>query len=68
MVKRRTTVRQEINEQHEKMKWEEAKISWATMANLNTNEYVSLEVIEKLCAALDCQPGDLIEYVPGKQK
>jgi DNA-binding Xre family transcriptional regulator len=40
-----------------------AGISWGTMARLNTNQYVSLEVIDKLCVALDCQPGDLIEYV-----
>jgi putative transcriptional regulator len=40
-----------------------ADISWGTMARLNTNEYVSLEVIDKLCNALDCQPGDLIEFI-----
>lgn len=40
-----------------------AGISGATMAKLNTNEYVSLEVIDKLCKALECQPGDLLEYV-----
>lgn len=38
-------------------------ISKATMAKFNTNEYVSLEVIDKLCAALNCQPGDLMEYI-----
>ncbi|ALP38216.1 helix-turn-helix transcriptional regulator [Paenibacillus sp. P2(2022)] len=38
-------------------------ISSATMAKLNTNEYVSLEVIDKLCAALGCQPGDLLEHI-----
>ena len=43
-----------------------AGISKATMAKLSTNDYVSLEVIDKLCAALNCQPGDLIEYVPGQ--
>jgi len=37
-------------------------ISSATMAKLNTNEYVSLEVIDKLCTALECQPGDLLEH------
>ena len=42
-------------------------ISKATMAKLNTNEYVSLEVIEKLCIALNCQPGDLLEYIPAKK-
>lgn len=44
-----------------------ADISNATMAKLNTNDYVSLEVIDKLCAALNCQPGDLMEYIPTKQ-
>ena len=44
-----------------------AGISKATMAKLSTSEYVSLEVIDKICAALDCQPGDLLEYVPGSE-
>lgn len=44
----------------------QAKISGGTMAKLNTNEYVSLEVIDRLCATLRCQPGDLFEYVDGK--
>jgi len=38
-------------------------ISSATMAKPNTNEYVSLEVIDKLCTALECQPGDLLEHL-----
>ena len=42
-------------------------ISKATMAKLSTNEYVSLEVIDKLCIALECQPGDLMEYIPTKK-
>ncbi|WP_094604957.1 hypothetical protein SPSIL_017190 [Sporomusa silvacetica DSM 10669] len=42
-------------------------ISKATMAKLSTNEYVSLEVIDKLCTALNCQPGDLLEYVPNEK-
>lgn len=44
-----------------------ASISNATMAKLNTNDYVSLEVIDKLCNALQCQPGELIEHVPKKE-
>ncbi|AIQ14306.1 helix-turn-helix domain-containing protein [Paenibacillus durus] len=39
-------------------------ISSATMAKLNTNEYVSLEVIDKICSVLNCQPGDLLEHIP----
>ncbi len=38
-------------------------ISSSTLARLNTNEFVSLEVIDKICRELDCQPGDLIEYI-----
>jgi len=41
-----------------------AEISSATMAKMNTNDYVSLEIIDKLCRALKCQPCDLLEYVP----
>ncbi|HEY0829207.1 MAG TPA: helix-turn-helix transcriptional regulator [Bacilli bacterium] len=41
-----------------------AEISSATMAKLNTNEYVSLEVIDKICKALNCQPSDILEYIP----
>ncbi|MCM3165100.1 helix-turn-helix transcriptional regulator [Metabacillus litoralis] len=47
---------------------EKAKISWGTMSKFNSNQYVSLEVIDKLCGVLECQPGDLIEYIPDKQE
>lgn len=39
-------------------------LSSATLAKLNTNGYVALEVIDKLCAYLNCQPADLMEYIP----
>jgi len=42
----------------------QAKVSGGTMAKLNTNQYVSLEVIDRLCIALGCQPGDLLEHIP----
>lgn len=37
--------------------------SSATIAKLSNNEYVSLNVIDKICQALDCQPGEIMEYV-----
>jgi len=37
-------------------------ISSATMAKLSANKTVSLEVIDKICKALKCQPGDIMEY------
>ncbi len=41
----------------------ELPLSLPTVAKLSKNEYVSLEVIDKLCEHLNCQPGDLIEHV-----
>ena len=34
------------------------------VAKFAKNEYVSGETIEKLCAYFNCQPGDIMEYVP----
>jgi len=41
-----------------------AHISSATVAKLSSNKDVSLEVIGKICTALQVQPGDIIECVP----
>lgn len=41
-----------------------ADISSPTMAKLSKNEVVSLEVINKICKSLNCQPGDILEYIP----
>ena len=42
-----------------------------TLANLSIlkngrAKAVRVETLNKLCAALDCQPGDLMAYQPGK--
>ena len=42
-------------------------VSSATMAKLSKNQPVSLDVIDKLCKVLNCQPENLIEYVPDKE-
>ena len=39
-----------------------AHISAPTLAKLSKGETVTTEVILKLCMALDCQPGDIMEY------
>jgi len=41
-------------------------LSWTTMAKIDKNQNISLDVISKLCAYLNCQPGDLLEYIPEK--
>lgn len=39
-----------------------AGISTVTLAKLSKNEPVSMEVLEKLCRVLQCQPGDIFSY------
>ena len=40
----------------------EAKISTNAMANLGRNEDVRVEILVKICKALDCKIDDVIEY------
>lgn len=44
-----------------------------TLANLsilknNKAKAVRFSTLEAICAALDCQPGDILEYVPEDRK
>ena len=41
-----------------------AGISWASVTKMSKGEYVSLEVIVKVCKALDCNIGDIIDVIP----
>lgn len=37
-------------------------ISSATLTKLNKGQYVSMEVLDKICQLLDCRIEDVIEY------
>ena len=44
-----------------------------TLANLsilknNHAKAVRFTTLEAICKALDCQPGDILEFVPGEEK
>lgn len=39
-------------------------ISPNTMTKLRRNEPVMLNVLDKICASLDCNYGDIMDYVP----
>lgn len=44
-----------------------------TLANLsilknNKAKAVRFSTLESICRALDCQPGDILEYVPDEEK
>ena len=38
-----------------------------TVNKLKKNEIVNTETINKLCQLLNCQPGDIMDYVPDKE-
>lgn len=38
-------------------------IAASTFSKMNKNEYVSLEVLTRLCIALDCELSDIVDIV-----
>lgn len=44
----------------------EKLLSEGVIQALRENKYISLQNISKVCELLDCQPGDIMEYVPDK--
>lgn len=49
---------------------EEVDITLANLSILKNNKAkaVRFSTLEAICKALDCQPGDILEYVPGGQE
>jgi len=45
-----------------------AKISWASVTKLSKGEPVSMEVLIKICTALECDIGDIVELIPQSQE
>ena len=44
-----------------------------TLANLsilknNHSKAVRFSTLEAICKAVDCQPGDILEFIPGEEK
>ncbi|MCL2695900.1 MAG: helix-turn-helix transcriptional regulator [Clostridiales bacterium] len=40
------------------------KLGPNTLAKLGKNESVSMEVLQKICRALGCNIGDIVDYIP----
>lgn len=43
-------------------------ISWASVTKLSKNENVSMEVLMKVCKAMNCDIGDIMELIPIEDK
>ena len=41
-----------------------AGISWSSVTKLSKGETVSMEVLMKICKALECDIGDILELIP----
>lgn len=41
-----------------------AGISWASVTKLSKNQSVTLEVLMKICKVLQCDIGDIMEFIP----
>ena len=42
-------------------------VSSVTLAKLGKGESVTTDILCKICAFLDCQPEDIMEYIPEKK-
>jgi len=43
-----------------------ANVSASTFSKMSKNEYVALDVLVRICNALDCDIGDIVEIVKEK--
>ncbi len=44
----------------------QAGISWTSVTKLSKGETVSMEVLMKVCKALECNIGDIMDLIPEK--
>ena len=45
-----------------------AGVSWASITKLSKGETVSMDVLIKICKALECDIGDILELIPDDDK
>lgn len=43
-------------------------VSTTTMSRLSKGENVSTEILAKICTALNCDIGDVVEFVPDRKE
>lgn len=46
----------------------DALLAESTIQHLRCKEPLSWENISRICAMLDCQPGDILEYIPDEDE
>mgnify|MGYP002624208604 CR=1 FL=1 len=43
-------------------------ISWSSVTKLSKGETVSMDVLMKICQTLDCDIGDVVEFLPTEKE
>lgn len=46
---------------------DKTNITNSTLSRLSKNEYVSMEVLDRICMTLNCDISDIVEYVNEKE-
>ena len=46
----------------------QARISLNIITRLKRGEYISMQTIEKICIALDCNVDEILEFIPEPQQ
>ena len=40
----------------------------STLAKLGKNEMVSMDVLQRICQVLECNIGDIVDYIPDREQ
>ena len=69
MIKFRTKVLLAMNDMNQKELAEATGVRPSTISAMCTGaaKHIPVDVLDKMCEALHCQPGDLMEYIPNEE-
>ena len=69
VIKFRVRVQLALKEINQKQLADLTGVRPSTMSAICTGsvKHLPIDALEKICAVLDCQPGDLMEYIPDEQ-
>lgn len=69
MIKSRVKVMLAVNEMTQKELAERTGVRQPTISALCTGnaKHIPLNVLDAICDVLNCQPGDLFEYIPDRK-
>lgn len=66
MIRFKTKVVLADREMTQKQLWEAAKVRPPTISAMctGTAKQIPVDVLDRICGVLHCQPGDLLEHIP----